>query len=99
MKRYSRQLFCILLVLCCISNLANAQTGSMAAAQPHIDKAKAAAYQPGYPLMVLYERVCGSALSETGPVEPGLQTAPSMAERTANVPPRANWYNRAGEGV
>ena len=48
------------------SGVAEAQ-GSMAAAKPHIDKAKAAAYRPGFDLTYLYETVCGPALSEKGP--------------------------------
>ncbi len=94
MKRYLVPLFwSILLLASGIANLANAQ-GSKAAAQVHLDKAKAAAYRPGYPLTRLYETVCAPALSEKGPVEPspseGGQTAASLATR--KVPPRSEWY-------
>ena len=95
MKRYLAPLFSSMLVLASgIANLANAQ-GSKSAAQVHLDRAKAAAYRPGYPLTNLYETVCAPALSEQGPVEPtptaGGQTAPSLANR--KVPPRSEWYS------
>jgi metallo-beta-lactamase class B len=69
--------------------------GPNAAAQVHIDRAKAAAYRPGHSLMMLYENVCDDALSPDGPVEPrptdGGQTAPSMAAR--RIPTRSEWYS------
>ena len=94
MKRYLVPLFCTTVILAGgVLTVANAQ-GSKAAAQVHIDKAKAAAYRPGYPLTKLYETVCAPALSEKGPVEPnpneGSQTSPSLATR--KVPPRSEWY-------
>jgi metallo-beta-lactamase class B len=94
MKRYLVPLFSTIVLLASgVVTVANAQ-GSKAAAQVHIDKAKAAAYRPGYPLTKLYETVCAPALSEKGPVEPnaneGGQTSPSLANR--KVPPRSEWY-------
>ena len=95
MKRYLVSLFCSMLLLASgIANLANAQ-GSKAAAQVHLDRAKAAAYRPGHPLTNLYETVCAPAMSEQGPVEPnpteGGQTAPSLANR--KIPARSEWYS------
>ena len=95
MKRYSVPLFCSMLLLASgTANLADAQ-GSKAAAQVHLDRAKAAAYRPGHPLTNLYETVCAPALSEKGPVEPnpteGGQTAASLTNR--KVPPRSEWYS------
>src|SRR3984957_10713290 len=71
-------------------NIAYAE-GSMAAAQPHLDKAKEAAWRPKdglNDLTQLYETVCGPALSPKGPnvdQEPG----PPEKHRT---PPRSDWY-------
>ena len=69
--------------------------GPNAAAQVHLDRAKAAAYRPGHSLMMLYENVCADALSPEGPVEPrpteGGQTAPPLASR--RIPPRSDWYS------
>ena len=95
MKKYLAPLFCSALLLASgISNLANAQ-GSKAAAQPHLDKAKAAAYRTGSDLTKLYEAVCAPALSEKGPQIPnpsaGGQTSPSLANR--KVPPKSEWYS------
>ena len=95
MKRYSMPLVgSMLLLVSGTLNVANAQ-GSKAAAQVHIDKARAAAYRPGHPLTHLFETVCAPAMSERGPVEPrptdGGQTAPSMATR--EIPPRSEWYS------
>ena len=95
MKRYWVSLFCSMLLLASgILNVANAQ-GSKAAAQVHLDRAKAAAYRPGHPLTNLYETVCAPAMSEQGPVEPkptdGGQTGPLLANR--KVPPRSEWYS------
>jgi metallo-beta-lactamase class B len=72
------------------ANEANAQTPARNAAQAHIAKAKALAYEPGQDLIDVYESLCGPALSEKGPQIPGLQVAPSLAER--KVPPRSEWY-------
>jgi metallo-beta-lactamase class B len=95
MKRNLAPSFCgVLLVAAGLSTVANAQ-GSKAAAQVHLDIAKAAAYRHGHDLSKLYETVCEPALSERGPVEPkptdGGQTAPSLAAR--KVPPRSEWYS------
>jgi metallo-beta-lactamase class B len=80
---------------------ASAQSASKAAlrapyidakTRAHLEKAWQAAYAPGHSLMVLYETVCGPALSEKGPVDPAPQVAPSLAERQKREPPRAQWY-------
>jgi metallo-beta-lactamase class B len=73
---------------------ANAQ-GSKAAAQKHIDIAKAAAYRPGHDLTALYERVCAPALSERGPVAeaPAKDPAPgSTPMSSVENPDRSEWY-------
>src|SRR5919106_6132653 len=95
MKRYLVSLFCgMALASAAELPVADAQ-GSKAAAQVHIDRAKAAAYRPGHSLMMLYENVCEDALSAEGPVEPrptdGGQTAPSLTNR--RIPPRTDWYS------
>src|SRR5450631_748611 len=80
----------VLLFSMAIPNVVRAQ-GSMAAAQPHLDKAKAAAWKPGdglNDLTHLYEVVCASALSPKGPradAEPG-------APEQHRTPPRSEWY-------
>ncbi len=93
MKGYHLRLFWILLLLgITIPRAAYAQ-GSMAAAQPHLDKAKAAAWRPAdglNDLTHLYEVVCAPALSPKGPGEPPDQAPPPLSER--KVPPRADWY-------
>ena len=94
MKRYLVPISCSVMLLAGgISNVASAQ-GSKAAAQVHVDKAKAAAYRPGHDLTHLYETVCAPALSDRGPVEPkpteGGQTAAPFASR--KIPPRSEWY-------
>ena len=67
MKRNWVPVFCSSLLLAGGSlNLATAQ-GSKAAAQVHIDKAKAAAYRPGSDLSHLYETVCAPAIRDKGP--------------------------------
>ena len=38
----------------------------------------------------MFETLCEPAMSEEGPREPGLQVAPSLADR--RVPPRVEWY-------
>ena len=89
MKRYVEALFCgVLLLASAISNMASAQTGSIAAAQPHVNKAWAAAYEPGHDLTFLYEILCRAAVSERGPVEPLPEdsTPPSLAEWQATSP-------------
>jgi len=93
MKGYNLRLFWILLLLgIAIPNAAYAQ-GSMAAAQPHLDKAKVAAWRPAdglNDLTHLYEVVCAPALSPKGPGEPPDQAPPPLSER--KVPARADWY-------
>jgi hypothetical protein len=93
MKRYLVPLFCNALFLAGATwNLAGAQ-GSRAAAQVHIDKAKAAAYRPGSDLTHLYEFVCAPAISEKRPTIPDpkdfTQTSPTLANR--KVPPKSEW--------
>jgi metallo-beta-lactamase class B len=79
-----------LLLTMAIPNVARAQ-GSLAAAQPHLDKAKEAAWSPKdglNDLTHLYETVCGPAMSEKGPradAEPG-------APEQHKTPPRNEWY-------
>src|SRR2546425_3824627 len=92
MKRYLVTLSCAVLLLASwIATEANAQTRGRTAAQSHIAAAKAAAYEPGNDLTVLYDTVCEPALADRGPVEPNVQAAPeSLANR--KVPPRAEWY-------
>ena len=92
MKRYPAVLSCAVLLLASwIATEGNAQTRGKTAAQSHIAAAKAAAYEPGNDLTVLYDTVCEPALADRGPVEPNVQAAPeSLANR--KVPPRAEWY-------
>ncbi len=73
-------------------NTAFAQ-GSMAAAQPHIDKAKEAAWRPKdglFDMTKLYEAVCAPALNPKGPLEPPEPTPEPLAQR--KIPPRPDWY-------
>ena len=91
MKNYfAGMLSLALLLVMAIPNVARAQ-GSMAAAQPHLDKAKEAAWSPKdglNDLTHLYETVCGPAMSEKGPradAEPG-------APEQHKTPPRNEWY-------
>jgi metallo-beta-lactamase class B len=74
---------------------AYAQTNPRAAAQAHIDKARALAWEPGHDLIDVFESLCGPAMSERGPQIPALQIAPSLAER--KVPARAEWYTEPGK--
>jgi metallo-beta-lactamase class B len=90
MKRVLKTVFGLGFVLVTASAITNAQTGSKAAAQTHINAAKTAAYEPGNDLTVLFDTICAAALSEKGPVEPAPQIAPSLAQRKA--PPRSEWY-------
>ena len=63
MKRYLA-LFCGAFALAgAILSVAKA-AGPNAAAQKHLDIAKAAAYRPGHDLSALYETVCRPALTE-----------------------------------
>jgi metallo-beta-lactamase class B len=93
MKCYHVTLLCTVLLLTgAIPNVAKAQ-GSVAAAQVHLDRAKAAAWRPGdglNDLTHLYETVCGPALNPKGPQEPPDQAPPPLSQR--RVPPRADWY-------
>ena len=96
MKRYLAPLVCsVLLVTAGISHEATAQTAINAEAQRHIAAAKAAAYEPGNDLTVLYDTICAAALSDRGPVEPPPQIAPSLAQR--KVPARSDWYTPPGK--
>jgi metallo-beta-lactamase class B len=91
MKRYLVPLFCTALLLCTwIALDANAQ-GSKAAAQPHLNAAKAAAYEPAHDLTLLYDTVCADALSDKGPEE-GDSTAAPASLATRRVPAREQWY-------
>jgi metallo-beta-lactamase class B len=63
------------------------------ATRAHLERARTAAYIPGHSLMRLYETVCAPALAKEGPREPGLQVAPSFAERQKRVPPQSQWYS------
>ena len=81
MNRFLTFLFCTVFLLASgISNVANAQ-GSKAAAQPHLAAAKAAAYEQGNDLTVLYDTVCAPALSDRVPVERDQQDKPGQAPR------------------
>lgn len=87
-----RLFFAAMLAMTAIPHPANAQ-GSMAAARPHLDKAKGAAWRPGdglNDLTHLYETVCGPALDPKGPQEPPDVVPPPLSQR--KVPPRADWY-------
>jgi len=90
MKNHFVALFsALLLSTVAIPNLVHAQ-GSMAAARPHIDKAKEAAWRPKdglNDLTKLYETVRAPALDPKGPVE----TGPGSADQR-RMPPRPDWY-------
>src|SRR5213593_4482029 len=70
-----------------------------AAAQVHMDKAKAAAYRPDSDLTMLYETVCRPAIAENGPQIPkpteGGQTAPTMANR--KIPAKSEWMSQGAK--
>src|SRR5689334_25191457 len=70
MKRYWVPVFCSLLFQTIGSVTDASAQGSKAAAQVHIDRAKAAAYRTGSDLTMLYETVCAPAISDKGPVIP-----------------------------
>ena len=79
MKRHLAALFCSVLVWTgWTGTLAHAQAPGRNAAQAHIAKAKALAYEPGQDLIDVYEGLCGPALSERGPVIPPPQIAASL---------------------
>ncbi len=88
MKGYAAHLFCGV-ALSAGGAVATAQ-GAKAAAQVHIDRARAAAYRPGHSLMMLYENVCDDALLPEGPTEPhptdGGQTAPPFSRISRSTP-------------
>jgi len=73
---------------------ANAQRADRTV-EEHIAIARAAAYRPGQDLIDVFEALCGAAMSREGPGEPGLQVAPSLAER--RVPSRSEWYAEPGK--
>src|SRR5690349_5672444 len=89
MRRYGA-IFLALFLPIQASQVASAQ-GSKAAAQTHIDRAKAAAYRPGFDLTTLYEWVCRAALSPEGPTEPQDVVAPPLNKR--NIPAHSDWYS------
>jgi metallo-beta-lactamase class B len=96
MKHYLVPALCSSLVLASgVLNDAHAQ-GSKAAAQVHLERAKAAAYRTGSDLTMLYETVCAPAISDKGPVVPdpsaGGQTSPTLANR--KVPPKSEWMSQ-----
>ena len=97
MNRYLALLLCIMLSLATwIAIDANGQGSVKTAAQSHLAAAKAAGYEPGNDLTVLYDTVCEPALSDRGPREPNIQAAPeSLATR--KVPPRSEWYTEPGK--
>ena len=99
MKIYSTALFATgFLAMMATPSLMKAQgssasplSGSMAAAQPHLDKAKEAAWRPKdglNDLTKLYETVCGPALSAKGP---DVDQEPGNPEKH-KTPPRSDWY-------
>ena len=95
MKRYVAAVSCSALLLAGgWLNSASAQAGK-AAAQKHIDIAKAAAYRPGHDLTALFERVCGPAI--TGKLSnqaPSRDPAPGSTPFSSlePPPPRSEWY-------
>src|SRR5205809_2982246 len=95
MKRYLVTLSCAVLLLASwIATEAHAQTRGRTAAQSHLAAAKAAGYEPGNDLTVLYDTVCEPALSEKGPVQPNIQGGPGDAGNGggARIPQRSAWY-------
>ena len=90
MKRYLAALFCGVLFFTGLL-VSNADAQSRAAADAHIAKARALAWEPGHDLIDVFEGLCAPAMSERGPQIPGLQVAPSLAQRT--VPKRDEWYS------
>jgi len=93
MKKYFVGMLSTVLLLgmsLAIANVARAQ-GSVAAAQPHLDKAKDAAWHPKdglNDLTHLYEVVCEPALNPNGP---NLEQQPGPPEKH-KTPPRSEWY-------
>jgi len=96
MKRYGAPLICIVLFFATwIAIDANAQTSGKAGVQSHLAAAKAAAYEPGNDLTVLYDAVCAPALSDGGPKEPNIQAVPET--RAPQVGPRSEWHTEPGK--
>src|SRR5437870_12899946 len=73
---------------------AHAQASVKASVQSHVAAAKNAAYEPGNDLSVLYDTVCGPALSASGPKEPHIQGVPET--RAQGKGPRAEWRTDRG---
>src|SRR6266566_646437 len=96
MKRYLVTLFCSAL---CLANWIaiglNAQATGKASVQSHIAAAKAAAYEPGNDLTVLYDTVCAPALDPKGPKEPNIQA--KAESRPPTTGPRAEWRTEPGK--
>jgi len=91
MKRYLAPFICMVLLLATsVAFDANAQTSGKASVQSHLNAAKAAGYEPGNDLTVLYDTVCEPALSEKGPVEPNITGGPGGGGN--RVPARSEWY-------
>ncbi len=96
MKRYWAPILCMVLFLATrIAIDANAQTSGKAGVQSHLAAAKAAAYEPGNDLTVLYDAVCAPALSDGGPKEPNIQAVPET--RAPQVGPRSEWHTEPGK--
>src|SRR5438034_5917252 len=96
MKRYLVTLFCSALFLAnWIAIDLNAQTKGKASVQSHLAAAKAAAYEPGNDLTVLYDAVCAPALSDGGPKEPNIQAVPET--RAPQAGPRSEWHTEPGK--
>src|SRR5207247_2651052 len=95
MKRYRIALFCGAFVLAGgILNFASAE-GPNAAAQKHLDIAKAAAYRPGHDLTSLYETVCRPAMTGKARDEKPPKTDPAPGSTKLSdykVPPHSEWY-------
>src|SRR5690349_4257093 len=91
MNRYLLATMCsVVVVAISITGVASAQTTGKAAAQAHIDKAKALAYEPGEDLIDVWDNICRPAMSDKGPQIPPPQVAPSVAAR--KIPDREYWY-------
>ena len=91
MKRHLVPVFCSVLLFGAWIAIVSAQAGGVGAAQLHIAKARAAAYEPGQDLIDVFETLCEPAIADRGPQIPNLQVAPSLAAR--KVPPRFEWYS------
>jgi len=94
MKRYLLAVVCSTFILAGgILNVASAE-GPNAAAQKHIDIAKAAAWRPGHDLTALYETVCEPALTgKLANQAPAKDPVPGSTVRSSvKNPPRSDWY-------